>query len=322
MRKIHIAFIVGIVATISVLLVLCSNCRHSAENEIIVSSADSQKKDTFDLKSLLEDNPLFDNIIYKVVVSDTTQIDEALLDLLPAKIKKYQETLLFRKSYIASYNKELKIPNWVAWHLTAEHADGKLPKKNSFREDLDVPFPRATSDDYKGSGWTRGHMCPSGDTKWDEQANHDSFLLTNICPQDAKLNSGLWNSIEMDCRKWAKQFGDLFIVCGPLPLRKPFDTIGENKVAVPRAFFKVVLSLRGKPNGFGFVVKNNEGEKKNDLHYHCIRDIERLTGYDFFPMLNDSVENLIENHLDTLFWYPNKKMPKPKTEYKKEGVSK
>ncbi len=223
-------------------------------------------------------------------------------DLLPAPLTDRPEQLLIRKSYIVSYNKDWRLPNWVAWHLTAEHADGDAPRRNSFREDVQVPSPRATPQDYKGSGWSRGHMCPSGDNKWDESANHQTFLMTNICPQDTRLNSGLWNSIEMDCRKWSKKYGDIYIVCGPLPLRGAYNTIGDNKVAVPRAFFKVVLCLSGAPKAFGFVVKNNSGEKKRDLYYNTVRDVERLTGLDFFHKLPDVIENMIETHANIYEW--------------------
>lgn len=315
MKKIHFIVILAFVVAIILLLCLCSNCKHSKHNGVV--SADSiipQKNlgdtlvtDTFDVISFLEDTTFQEESMDDIEMEELDSVDRALLMLLPAPISKYPEQILIRKSYILSYNRELRLPNWVAWHLTADHTDGKYKWKNSFREDVSVPTPRATVSDYKGSGWSRGHMCPSGDNKWDSEANYQTFLMTNVCPQDAKLNSGLWNSIEMDCRKWAKQFGDIFIVCGPLPLKKTYETIGYNKVAVPRAFFKVVLCLRNEPNGFGFVVKNNDGQKKNDLYYNSIREVEKVTGYDFFPLLNDSLEDIVETKVDTFLWYPKKK---------------
>lgn len=210
--------------------------------------------------------------------------------------------ILKRTAYTVSYNPDLKIPNWVAWHLTAEHADGEVKRFNGYMEDVDVPKPRATFEDYKGSGWSHGHLCPAGDNKWDKQAMKESFLLTNMCPQDRGLNSGVWNRIEMDCRKWAKKYGEIYIVCGPLPLRGDYVTIGDNKVAVPRAFFKVVLCLNGEPKAFGFVVKNNGGEKKRDLYYNTVRDVERLTGIDFFHKLPDVFENMVETHANIYEW--------------------
>ena len=124
---------------------------------------------------------------------------------------------------------------------------------------------------------------------------YDSFSLVNVCPQNSKLNSGLWNSIEMDCRKWARKFGDIYIVCGPVLMKRKHETIGDNEVVVPEAFFKVVLGLAGTPKAFGFIVRNTEGNKKKDLFYNSVDDVERITGYDFFPALPDDIEDVVES---------------------------
>lgn len=222
--------------------------------------------------------------------------------LMPAPINNTPEIILRRKTYLVSYNKETKIPNWVAWHLTVEHTDGPFRRLGNFHEDDDVPIPRATLEDYRGSGWSRGHMCPAGDNKWDETAMYESFSLVNVCPQDVKLNTGLWNRIEIDCRSWARMFGDLYIVCGPVLLRREHDTIGQNRVVVPEAFFKVILCLQGKPKAIGFVVRNNEGKKKREQFVNTVDDVERITGYDFFPALPDSIEDIVEAYSNLENW--------------------
>lgn len=209
---------------------------------------------------------------------------------------------LTRKSYTLSYNSHTKCPNWVAWHLTAEHADGDCPRDNNYYEDEDVPSPKATNDDYRGSGWSRGHMCPAGDNKWDSEAMRESNLLTNICPQHASLNSGLWNVIERDCREWAKKYGEIYIVCGPVFLNKEHETIGKNKVVVPEAFYKVILRLNPPPAAIGFIVRNNEGKKKRDQYINTVDDVERITGIDFFPALPDSIEDAVEAQVNLKEW--------------------
>jgi len=220
----------------------------------------------------------------------------------PSPLSHHYEQIIKRKAFIVSYNKETRCPNWVAWHLTAEHTDGNVPRYNDYLEDEDVPKPRATNDDYRGSGWSRGHMCPAGDNKWDEEAMRETFLLTNMCPQNRELNSGLWNRIEQDCRQWARAFGELFIVCGPVLLNRQHETIGTNRVVVPEAFFKVILCLQGTPKAIGFIVRNNEGKKKRDQFINSVDEVERITGYDFFPSLPDSIENVVEDHADIEDW--------------------
>ena len=220
--------------------------------------------------------------------------DSATLICKPKPLEGIPEQIIHKSSYLVSYNRDTKIPNWVAWHLTADHTDGPIRRMSNFYEEERVATPRATLEDYRGSGWSRGHMCPAGDNKWSKTAMYESFSLVNVCPQNASLNSGVWNSIEIDCRRWTIRFGDIYIVCGPLFYNKEHETIGVNKVVVPEAFFKVILCMQGKPKAIGFVVKNNAGTKKKDQYVNTIDEVERLTGYDFFPALHDSIEEEVE----------------------------
>jgi endonuclease G len=145
-------------------------------------------------------------------------------------------------------------------------------------------------------------MCPAGDNKWDAEAMRESNLFTNICPQDRSLNSGLWNKIEQDCRRWAKKHGDLYIVCGPIFLNSEHATIGENRIVVPEAFFKVILCLKDKPKAIGFIVRNNEGKKNRDQYINTVDEVERITGIDFFPALQDDIEDEVEAYADIDDW--------------------
>ncbi|MDE5785220.1 MAG: DNA/RNA non-specific endonuclease, partial [Duncaniella sp.] len=123
------------------------------------------------------------------------------------------------------FNPQLHIPNWVAWQLTADEADGEEPRTNKFFADENVPGS-AESFDYSYSGYDRGHMAPAGDMKWDKNAISESFLMTNIVPQAKALNSGAWKRLEEKCRTWAKVYGDIYIVCGPIISEAPIEYIG------------------------------------------------------------------------------------------------
>jgi len=240
--------------------------------------------------------------------NNTCTNDEDIKVEVPAgvEIPAYEEhatsQLLVRKAYTASYNKETRCPNWVAWVLTADHIEGTTTRKASYREDEEVPIPRATNQDYKGSGWSRGHMCPAGDNKWDEEAMMQSNLMTNICPQHASLNSGVWNVIERDCRKWAQHYGAVYIVCGPIFMNCKHEKIGTNEVFVPEAFYKVILRLAPTPKAIGYVVRNNEGKKRKDQFVNSVDEVERITGIDFFPALPDSIEDKIEAKATLYDW--------------------
>ena len=221
---------------------------------------------------------------------------------IPAPLSDRQEQIIFRKAYILSYNMDTRIPNWVAWRLTADHTDGPIRRMTNFYEEECVASPRATLEDYRGSGWSRGHMCPAGDNKWNETAMYESFSLVNVCPQNANLNSGVWNSIEIDCRRWARRYGYVYIVCGPVLLNKERETIGANKVVVPEAFFKVILRMNPQPAAIGFVIRNNGGKKKKDQFVNTVDDVERITGIDFFPTLPDDIENQVESYSNIENW--------------------
>lgn len=213
------------------------------------------------------------------------------------------EQMLRRTGYTASYNKATKLPNWVAWHLTADRTTG--PAKRSgvdFQADMDVPAPRAEDSGYYGSGYDRGHMCPAADNKYSEKAMEESFLFTNMCPQNGNLNRGDWNEMEQACRRWAKEYGGVYIVCGPILYKGKHKTIGKNKVVVPEAFFKVVLRTGENPKAIGFIYKNAEGNRPKGDYVNTVDEVERITGIDFFPELPDDVENKVEATADIADW--------------------
>lgn len=212
------------------------------------------------------------------------------------------DLILKRISYITSYDKINKIPKWVAWHLTSEHTNGEQRRLSNFIVDEDVPIPRAELVDYKGSAYDRGHMCPAGDNKWGYEPMKQSFFLTNICPQDRNLNSGDWNELEITCREWAKKYGDIYIVAGPILYKGNHEKIGPNEVTVPEAFFKVVLCMTGKPKAIGFIYKNSPCNNPLSFYVNSIDDVERITGFDFFPNLPDTIEKEVEATANILDW--------------------
>jgi endonuclease G len=225
-------------------------------------------------------------------------VSTTAIDLLKQRVAKgTSERVLQRKAYTTSYNKRRRTPNWVAWTLTKEHTYGQLLRDNErFEEDMDVAEPRATFQDYYNSRYDRGHMCPAGDNKWDQEALTESFLMTNICPQNHGLNKDDWNDLEMQCRTWARRYGELTIVCGPL-YEQPEDQvryIGRNRVAVPSGFFKVVYRAEPKPHALGFIFENNGSSQPWRNQVVSVDEVEHRSGIDFFMTLPDDVEQRIE----------------------------
>ena len=207
-----------------------------------------------------------------------------------------QGQILQRTGYTLSYDSKNKTPQWVAWELTKEETRGKEERSTEFLPDPDVIGSQVVTYDYSHSGYDRGHMAPAGDMKWNKQAMQESFYMSNICPQDHNLNTEDWNDLEMKAREWARRYGKVYIVCGPIYNGTRNEYIGEHRVKVPDAFFKVILiNNDNKQYALGFLFENEAGERPLEEYLTSVDDIEKLTGMDFFSLLPDEIEERLEN---------------------------
>jgi endonuclease G len=205
------------------------------------------------------------------------------------------------KAMTISFNPKYHIPNWVGWELLGSETEGTLGRGN-FAADPNVESC-PTLDDYRGSGYDRGHMAPSADMKWDETAMEQCFYLTNMCPQLHSLNNGTWKNLEEKCRTWAKADSAIIIISGPVLTQKPKEYIGKNRVAVPQSFFKVILApYANPPRGIGFIMPN--GDVKGGLQACAVSidSVESVTGHDFFSALPDSIEQQVEQECRFHYW--------------------
>lgn len=211
--------------------------------------------------------------------------------------------LIAREGYTLLYNTTRLIPDWVAYELTALETEGEEPRSSHFKKDPEIAGLQADNEDYRNSGWDKGHMAPAADMKWSPEAMADCFYLTNICPQDHKLNTGTWKKLEEQCREYARYFGTLYIVCGPIVTNNRYGTIGDNGVMVPDGFFKVLLApYYGKYIAIGFLFDNQKGGKKLVEHAVTVDEVERVTGIDFFYSLPDDIEEAVESAMEKTAW--------------------
>ena len=217
------------------------------------------------------------------------------------------DRVITHKGYTVSYNYDWKIPNWVAYELTDWEVAGEVPRYDRFKPDPMVPQnATATTDDYKYSGFDRGHMAPAADMKWDEQTMKESFYLSNICPQNPNLNGGVWKDLEEQVRDLASQKGRIFVVCGPI-VTDDSHTLGKNKVVVPQAFFKVLLQEdNGEIHTIGFIYENVSGRKPMSTYATTVDEVETITNIDFFPSLPDEIEDSTEQLIDFSKWVVKK----------------
>ena len=222
---------------------------------------------------------------------------------IPQFTKAIESQVVEHSGYTVSYNNKRRNPNWVAYELTAEEVDGDAPRKGEFIPDPLVEGRQANNNDYKRSGWSRGHHAPAGDMKWSEKSMEESFYLSNISAQNTNLNNGVWKSIEELARYNAKRYDKVLVVTGPaFETEKGMGAIGKNKVLIPDAFYKVLLVYDDGYKGIGFYCDNVEGKRKLSSYVLSIDSIENITGIDFFHKLPDEIENRVEKEYNWSEW--------------------
>jgi endonuclease G len=144
-----------------------------------------------------------------------------------------------RQAYLVAYDAPAKLPRFVMWTLTPQHALGCVARSNAFAADQSIQGG-ARPDDYAATGYDKGHMAPDGDQSWDQQVEYESFLMTNMSPQAGSLNRGIWKLLETSVRGWAAQGGHTYnIVAGGIYNTQDLK-IGQG-VVVPHAFYKIVI---------------------------------------------------------------------------------
>jgi len=220
----------------------------------------------------------------------------------PVSYSSQPEQIIFHTGHTVSYNKNWKIPNWVAYELTIDETMGKEKRQDKFMCDPHVTIGSATLADYRNSGYDRGHMVPAADMKWSTSAMQESFYLSNICPQHKNLNQKRWKDLENKVREWAIADSAIVVICGPI-VNEAAKCIGSNKVTVPHGFFKVILSpYKKSPKAIGFIFDNEHCAQPLHSHVVTIDSVESLTKLDFFSPLPDEIENLLEAYVDTAYW--------------------
>lgn len=236
-----------------------------------------------------------DNINKKIIQEVNKQVEAVGMEI-PTLSTDKQGQIIQHTGYTLSYSNQMRTPQWVAWELTKAETRGEEERSSEFQTDPYVIGTKVETYDYSRSGYDRGHMAPAGDMKWDKQAMQESFYMSNICPQDHNLNKGDWNDLEIKTREWARRYGKAYVVCGPIYQKgKKIKYIGNNRVAVPHAFFKAILIYqKNKPMTMGFYFENKAGHQSLEDYLVSIDELETMTDMDFFSLLPDEIEDDIE----------------------------
>jgi len=189
--------------------------------------------------------------------------------------------------YTLSYNEKFEQAEWVAYELKKEYLKNGDYKRPYFIEDPKVTTGSADWRNYKNSGYDKGHLCPAGDMEFNKDAYNDTFYTSNISPQKHDFNSGIWNRLEQKTRYWAEKYKDIYVVTGGV-LKDSDKKIGTEKVAVPKYFYKIILTKSGKEHkAIAFLVPNKDSDRPIYDFVVPIETLEKMTGIDFFPNLKN-----------------------------------
>lgn len=210
-----------------------------------------------------------------------------------------EEHIINYSGFTSSYNHSTLVPNWVAYELTRDELNVTYDTKSSnFSRDMNLKGRQASREDYSRSGWDKGHMAPKADMRWSEKAYWESHYFTNVCPQNHETNAGDWNSLEKKVRYWAKKYGTVYVVCGPIFTSNEYGTIGNAKVAIPDMFFKAVLIPSGNDYlSLAFVMPNNGKHQSLKKYAMTVDELEETISRDLFPNLPDKKDLATEASL-------------------------
>lgn len=222
-----------------------------------------------------------------------------ITDFFPTSTTK---DIVIHKGYAFSYHEKYESAEWVAYELKASELRSTDYKRPFFVQDPAVKTGSADWRNYKKSGYDKGHLCPAGDRKYSKQAFEETFYTSNISPQKHDFNSGIWNRLEQKVRYWSQKYDGIYVVTGGV-LNENLKTIGREKVAVPDYFYKVLLDNdRGTYKMIGFLVPHRDSNAPLYEFVVSVDVIEKMTGIDFFPQLDDRIENQLEKSADYKAW--------------------
>ncbi len=204
--------------------------------------------------------------------------------------------------YQLSYAEKHEQAEWVAYELRKDQLSQNDIKRPYFVQDRDVKSGSADWRNYKKSGYDRGHLCPAADRRFDYDAFHETFLTSNISPQNHEFNAGVWNKLEQKTRYWAKKYDGVFVATGGV-LENGLKTIGDERVSVPNQFYKVIMDASGKDKKvIAFLIPNRDTNKSFYDFVVTVDEIEKRTGIDFFQGLPDSEEDRLESSINMKAW--------------------
>jgi endonuclease G len=203
--------------------------------------------------------------------------------------------------FTLSYNEGNELPSWAAYALTPEMARASGTIKEKYAEDPLVSTGSSSAKDYRDAGFVMGQLVPTEDMLLDLKTAPETYLMSNIVPHKVGFNKFLWKRLEQLVREWAKEGNTLYIAAGPVLADGPFGSFGENKVAIPSRYYKVIMDINGE-RALGFIFRVNTSSGTLTSYTLPVDEVEKVTGIDFFINVPDELEQKLESAMDLKKW--------------------
>lgn len=211
--------------------------------------------------------------------------------------------ILVYPGFTLQYNEQHEQADWVAYRLDSLELIPVVKRKDRFKSDPNVITGSASLDDYKSSGYDRGHLAPAADMRFSEETMLQSFFMSNMSPQLPEFNRGIWKKLEETVRDFAAEDLELYIITGPV-LHDGLPTIGENKVSVPEFYFKALCDLKPPEiKMIAFLLPNRGSSEEPEKFAISVDSLEIITGADFFYSLPDRLEESLESECNPEMWF-------------------
>lgn len=276
---------------------------YSEENEEVLGDIQNEKSEKL-LNDDNEKNFIIENLELPLCPKDALIItQENTQGVLETQEKEDSHQIIVHNGFTLCYREKYEQAEWVCYTLDAQKVQKNVERKDNFRPDSLVLTGSAELSDYKKSGYDRGHLCPSADLTYSQETMDESFVLSNMSPQVAKLNRGMWKDLEHELRTLTSHFDILYIVTGPILEKSDYSSIGKNQVAVPEYYYKAILAIKNdKYYMIGFVLPNSECKGTIWDYATNVEEIEKRTNLDFFSLLPDEQEHNLETTLEISDW--------------------
>lgn len=213
------------------------------------------------------------------------------------------DTILDCEGYALGYRELHEQPAWVIYKLTAEEVQNKVAERfDRFRADPEIPTGSAAPEDYRKSGYDRGHLAPAADMAWSEKAMSESFYMSNMSPQLPAFNRGIWAKLEAQVRAFAVAEQEIYVVTGAILPKEPIITIGINRVTVPTHYYKVIYDLTPPCKMIGFILPNAKSDRPLQDFAVTVDVVEAATGLDFFSLVPEVEQEKLESTITINAW--------------------